>query len=141
MQGPGITQGHIPIPPGSLSKVVRANHSLTANPRGLCDSEGSCCGYTPMFQMCFLFKTGKSPLLHPMKALESGKCQQNPPLLQGHVPAMVSAGQGTHIVFMAEVHSLQGLPGYALHQVLWHPVGKNTVVFWPLIITPLLQGK
>lgn len=48
-----------------------------------------------------------------------------PSLFQGHVPAIMSAGQGTHIVFMAEVHSLQGLPGYALHQVLWHPVGKK----------------
>lgn len=55
-------------------------------------------------------------------------------LLQGHVPAITSAGQGTHIVFVAEVHSLQDLPGYALHQVLWHPVGKNTVLFWPLIM-------
>lgn len=48
-----------------------------------------------------------------------------PSLFQGHVPAIISASLGTHIVFMAEVHSLQGLPGYALHQVLWHSVGKK----------------
>lgn len=65
-----------------------------------------------------------------------------PSLFQGHVPAIMSAGQGTHIVFMAEVHSLQGLPGYALHQVLWHPVGKKpTGLFWPWIINSQFQGK
>lgn len=50
-----------------------------------------------------------------MKGLQSGKWQQNLLVLQGHVTAIVSAVQETYIVFMAEVHSLEGLPGYALH--------------------------
>lgn len=49
-----------------------------------------------------------------------------PSLLQGSI---IGAAQETHIVFMAEVHSLQGLPGYALHQVLWHPVGETQFYF------------
>lgn len=67
--------------------------------------------------------------------------REPPSLVQGHMPAIISAAQGTHIVFVAEVHSLQGLPGYALHQVLWYPVGKTRVSLWPLIINPLFQGK
>lgn len=35
-------------------------------------------------------------------------------LIQSHATALGSAGQGTYVVFMAEVQSLESLPGYTL---------------------------
>lgn len=35
-------------------------------------------------------------------------------LIQSHATALVGAVQGTYVVFMAKVHSLESLPGYAL---------------------------
>lgn len=82
--------------------------------------------YTNISDGCFLLEWETSSDFIPGELCNQEKLL----LLQSRVTAIVSAVRGTYIVFMAEAHSLEGLPGYALHQMLRHPVLKEHIFIW-----------